>query len=242
MFKQAKSGLLLSSVAYLVLGVCLIGWPDLSMMLACRGLGLVILVTGAVQVWHYLHREGHPIFAYLSLVYGVAALGLGLALLVWPGLFISVLPVVFGLFIIVDSVGRLAQAMDLKEVGYERWWVYLLSSLLSVLLGSFVLLNPFATMEAMVMALGVILLAEGVMNLLGALFAGITIWRLKRALEKATAEAEAADAALEAAVHDRETPAEGAFSGEEFPVEPQAEPMPAGGEGGIIDVESRPVE
>ena len=242
MFKQAKSGLMLSSVAYLVLGVCLIGWPDLSMMLACRGLGLVILVTGAVQVWHYLHREGHPFFAYLSLVYGIAAVGLGLALLIWPTLFIGVLPVVFGLFIIVDSLGRVAQALDLKEVGYGRWWVYLLSGLLSVLLGGFVLLNPFSTMEAMVMALGVILLAEGVMNLLGSLFAGITVWRLKRALDKAAAEAEAADAALEAAVHDRETPTEGAFGGEEFPVEPEPAPLQVGGEGIVIDVESRPVE
>ena len=33
MFKQAKAGLLLSSAAYLILGVCLIGWPDLSVSL-----------------------------------------------------------------------------------------------------------------------------------------------------------------------------------------------------------------
>ena len=145
MFKQAKAGLLLSSAAYLILGVCLIGWPDLSVSLLCQGFGAVVLISGLVQVWRYLRREGNPFYAYLSLLYGVVAAALGVALIAWPKLFLSVLPVVFGLFLIVDSIGRLGQALDLKAVGYGRWWVYLLTSLVSIALGAFVLCNPFQT-------------------------------------------------------------------------------------------------
>lgn len=175
MFKQAKAGLLLSSAAYLILGVCLIGWPDLSVSLLCQGFGAVVLISGLVQVWRYLRREGNPFYAYLSLLYGVVAAAVGVALIAWPKLFLSVLPVVFGLFLIVDSIGRLGQALDLKAVGYGRWWVYLLTSLVSIALGAFVLCNPFQTVEAMVMALGVILVLEAVMNLVGTLFASVTV-------------------------------------------------------------------
>ena len=207
MFKQAKAGLLLSSAAYLILGVCLIGWP------------------GLVQVWRYLRREGNPFYAYLSLLYGVVAAALGVAHIAWPKLFLSVLPVVFGLFLIVDSIGRLGQALDLKAVGYGRWWVYLLTSLVSIALGAFVLCNPFQTVEAMVMALGVILVLEAVMNLVGTLFASVTVWRLGRAMEKAEAEARALEEAAEnAQAADK---AEEFFRGEEGPV---------------VDADAHPVE
>lgn len=81
MFKQAKAGLLLSSAAYLILGVCLIGWPDLSVSLLCQGFGAVVLISGLVQVWRYLRREGNPFYAYLSLLYGVVAAAVGVALI-----------------------------------------------------------------------------------------------------------------------------------------------------------------
>lgn len=225
MFKQAKAGLLLSSAAYLILGVCLIGWPDLSVSLLCQGFGGVVLISGLVQVWRYLRREGNPFYAYLSLLYGVVAAAVGVALIAWPKLFLSVLPVVFGLFLIVDSIGRLGQALDLKAVGYGRWWVYLLTSLVSIALGAFVLCNPFQTVEAMVMAVGVILVLEAVMNLVGTLFASVTVWRLGRAMEKAEAEARALEEAAEnAQAADK---AEEFFRGEEGPV---------------VDADAHPVE
>ena len=144
-----------------------------------------------------------------------------LSLLIWA----LVLTVVFGLFLIVDSIGRLGQALDLKAVGYGRWWVYLLTSLVSIALGAFVLCNPFQTVEAMVMALGVILVLEAVMNLVGTLFASVTVWRLGRAMEKAEAEARALEEAAEnAQAADK---AEEFFRGEEGPV---------------VDADAHPVE
>ena len=137
----------------------------------------------------------------------------------------NMLPVVFGLFLIVDSIGRLGQALDLKAVGYGRWWLYLLTSLVSIALGTFVLCNPFQTVEAMVMALGVILVLEAVLNLVGTLFASVTVWRLGRAMEKAQAEARALEEAAEnAQAADK---AETFFRGEEGPV---------------VDADAHPVE
>lgn len=110
-------------------------------------------------------------------------------------------------------------------MGYGRWWLYLLTSLVSIALGAFVLCNPFQTVEAMVMALGVILVLEAVLNLVGTLFASVTVWRLGRAMEKAQAEARALEEAAEnAQAADK---AETFFRGEEGPV---------------VDADAHPVE
>ncbi len=198
MFKQAKAGLLLSSAAYLILGVCLIGWPDLSVSLHVPGLrrGGAHLRPGAGVALP--PAGGQPVLCLSQpAVRCCGCRGGRVALIAWPKLFLSVLPVVFGLFLIVDSIGRLGQALDLKAVGYGRWWLYLLTSLVSIALGAFVLCNPFQTVEAMVMALGVILVLEAVLNLVGTLFASVTVWRLGRAMEKAQAEARALEEAAE---------------------------------------------
>jgi hypothetical protein len=44
-----------------------------------------------------------------------------------------VLPIVFGLFIIFDSLGRVQNALELRRCAYSSWKVFLLLAVLSVI-------------------------------------------------------------------------------------------------------------
>ena len=57
----------------------------------------------------------------------------------------------------------------------------LLLALVSVVLGAVMLWNPFGTVELLVMAIGVILMVEGVLNLAGSIWAAIQLKGLKKA-------------------------------------------------------------
>ncbi len=60
---------------------------------------------------------------------------------------------------------------------FELGKVFLLLAVLSVVLGIVMVVDPFGTMETLVMAIGVILIVEGSLNLLSALYTVIAVKR-----------------------------------------------------------------
>ena len=57
------------------------------------------------------------------------------------------------------------------------WKVFLLLAVLSVVLGIVMVVDPFGTMETLVMAIGLILILEGALNLLSALYTMLAVRR-----------------------------------------------------------------
>ena len=76
------------------------------------------------------------------LVGGVITAGLGIFTLAKPQVVTSFLPVVFGIFIVVDGLSRIGTAIDLAKRN-GRWWLLLLFSIVSVALGVLLVLHPF---------------------------------------------------------------------------------------------------
>ena len=113
----------------------------------------------------------------LTLISGIICLALGAFLILRSDIVVSILPIVFGLFVIFDSLGRIQNALELRRCEYPSWKGFLLLAVLSIALGVIMIVDPFGTMETLVMAIGVILIVEGSLNLLSALYTVIAVKR-----------------------------------------------------------------
>lgn len=182
--KSFRKGYALSSIAFILVGLALLLWPALSLRLVCGLFGLVILIKGISSIISYVRAEVRTLFSCFGWIFGAAATALGVFLLIKPETVVSVLPILVGLFVIFDGIMRIQSALELRNAGYRNWWSFLLLALLSAGLGILMLWNPFETVEVLVMAIGVILLVEGVLNLGGAMYAS---WMMK-GLKKAAAQ------------------------------------------------------
>lgn len=186
--KHMKKSYIASSLAFILLGLALLLWPETSLRVVCYLFGALILLKGAVSIWAYIKTEERFFFSYFTLLFGVAAVALGIFLLVKPDTVVSVLPILVGLFVVLDGIVRLQSAFDLKSAGYTGWWSFLLLALLSAGLGVLMVWNPFATVQVLVMAIGVILLVEGALNLISAVYANMMLRGLRKAAEEAAEE------------------------------------------------------
>jgi len=73
------------------------------------------------------------------LIRGIAAIAFGLIALVWPGMTLTVLIVVFGIYVIFEGVLSIVAAFNNRWV--KSWWVLLLEGLAVVwLIGIYALL------------------------------------------------------------------------------------------------------
>ncbi len=177
MGKKLKWNLILMSILYLALGIFLLMVPGTALNIVCYALGGVVLACAAVQLIRYFAVERGVFQSQLTLISGLVCLGLGAFLIIRSDLVVRILPIVFGLFVIFDSLGRIQNALELRRCEYSSWKGFLLLAVLSIVLGIVMILDPFGTMETLVMAIGVILIIEGALNLLSALYTVIAVKR-----------------------------------------------------------------
>ena len=177
MGKKLKWNLILMSVLYLALGIFLLMVPGTALNVVCYALGAVVLACAVVQLVRYFAVERGIFQSQLTLISGLVCLGLGAFLIIRSDIVVRILPIVFGLFVIFDSLGRIQNALELRRCNYDSWKGFLLLAVLSIVLGVMMILNPFGTMETLVMAIGVILIIEGALNLLSALYTVIAVKR-----------------------------------------------------------------
>lgn len=184
MLRYVKAGVL-PSLAFLVLGVLLLVMPQTSLLWICYAFGAVVLVTGIVCLIQYARVRGSGFAAPFLLVGGIITAALGLFTLAQPRTVASFLPVVFGLFILVEGCSRIGAAIDLARRKADKWWVLLLLSLLSIALGLLLLFDPFEAAVSAVMLCGVLLIVEGALNLACALYAAMELRALDRMADAA---------------------------------------------------------
>ena len=174
--------MLLLSVAYIVIGMLLLIMPETSLLWICNIFGVVVLVTGIVCLIQYARIRGTGFTAPFMLVGGVITAGLGI-------------------FIVVDGLSRIGTAIDLAKRKGQKWWLLLLFSIVSVALGVLLVLHPFDAAVSAVMLCGILLIAEGALNLGCILYAAMELRTLDR---MASAAANAALGAIGDALDEAE--------------------------------------
>ena len=180
MGKKLKWNLVLMSILYLGLGIFLLLVPGTALNIVCYALGGVVLACAAVQLIRYFAVERGVFQSQLTLISGLVCLGLGAFLIIRSDIVMRILPIVFGLFVIFDSLGRIQNALELRRCEYPSWKSFLLLAVLSIVLGVIMIVDPFGTMETLVMAIGIILIVEGAINLLSALYTVLALRRFAK--------------------------------------------------------------
>ena len=108
---------------------------------------------------------------FRSLFLGVLLALLGLFLILCPQFLASIIPFALGVYVLVDSVSAIRQALDMKALGYSKWWASLASALVLALFGALMVFNPFKAMSTLVLVIGLGLVFDGANTLAGALIA-----------------------------------------------------------------------
>lgn len=152
------------SILYIVLGVVLIIFPDKALKLGCGLIGLVTLGYGIVRIFSYI-RGGSAQSQRFQLFIGIILGVVGIFLLVCPQIVVSLIPVALGVYILVDSITDIKQALDLKALGFENWWITLLAALLLAVFGVVMILQPFTLVSNLVIFIGIGFVFDGVSTL-----------------------------------------------------------------------------
>ena len=107
-------------------------------------------------------------FYWTLLLRGFMAILFGVLTLFWPGVTLSVLVLLFGVYVVIDGIAAIV--LGIREYGdRERWWAPLLGGIVGVAAGLIALASPAITALALLILIGSWAIVRGVFDIVAAI-------------------------------------------------------------------------
>lgn len=174
------SGRFISALLYLIIGVLLLKFPGAAIRTVCTGLGIVTLGYGLIRILSYVMQRREGFYSAVDIVLGAVLSAIGIVLLINPGFVVSIIPFCVGIIILVHSVSKIQQALELKAISYNKWWIMLIIALITLLMGVCIVVNPFGTIEITVRAIGIVLIVCGIVGIGDSSFTGAKVYKFEK--------------------------------------------------------------
>lgn len=175
--KRTKRVYMGYSVGLLVLGGVLLALPELSAATLCAIAGATAVICGVVKLCGYFANDAYGLAFQFDFALGIFSIVVGGILLLRPQDLLAFVNVIFGLFLLAESTFKLQTAKEARQFGLRRWWLILVLGALTAVMGLLLIFNPFQAALAFTALLGLALMADGVQNLVVAVY---TIRLVKR--------------------------------------------------------------
>ncbi len=183
--KCAKWFTILSSLLLCLCGLVLFLWPGTSMSVICNLLGILMLVFGLSKLIGYFFNVSYHLAFQFDLALGLFALLFGILFLVHPGVILSIIWLLVGVYEIVEGVFKMQTALDAGRYHLSGWWFLMLSAVVCVLFGVFLTFNPSKGGALFVQVTGISLLFVGIENMVFTFYAAKRLKDIRRQLHDA---------------------------------------------------------
>lgn len=156
---------ILTCAAVIVLGLVLLIAPGLATSVVFNVIGIGCMLIGVAHVIKYIRLDAHAALMSNDMAQGLAYILGGVLICIFKSLLVSLLPILFGLAILVGGVMQVQTTLGFRRMNAGRWYLELICAAISVVLGILILANPFSTALLLMRVIGISLILEGAIEL-----------------------------------------------------------------------------
>lgn len=169
-----------SSVLFLVVGFLLMFYPQVSMRVISYMIAALFIIIGLILVYNY---KG-AILLTNFLTAGTLSILLGTILLIYPQSLEVIIPIIVGVWMIITSVMSIQISISLKKIKYSGWIVTMLLSIMSIVCGLLIIINPQTGAEALTTFFGVMLVIYSVTDIMNIIVFKANVKSIVKLLEE----------------------------------------------------------
>ncbi|MBR7165438.1 MAG: DUF308 domain-containing protein [Clostridia bacterium] len=177
-FKNLKAGMIFSGVFSLALGIILILIPGIIETALRFILGGGLCLFGLLEIVFVFVRP-NGLLSVGRMIPGILCLAVGLVFIFRFETFFSLLWMLMGVAVLIDSVYKLQYAFELKAGNVGSWWVNLLTSICALIFAVVLIITPYSDARPMAILAGILLTVNGLFDLISAGFMSANAKKLK---------------------------------------------------------------
>lgn len=189
MSKLIKSSIL-SSVGLIILGVLLIIQSEATIISISYIIGGLLVALGILSGIKYIRNTKEGKKNELDIIYGIVCIVLGVLVITNPNAIASVIPLVIGFVIIINSALKLQYSLELKRETNNLWKSTMILSLITLICGLVLIFNPFKGALLITKIIGVLIIVYSILDLISTFTIRKTLKRIHKAIEEKIEEAE----------------------------------------------------
>ncbi len=160
--KNYKSGIV-SSIILFIFGLLLLLKSEETIVTISYVVGSVIIAMGALAFINYFTGKDNKV---LGIAYGIISVVLGVIIISNPVAIASIIPIIIGVGIILNSAMKLQYALELKKLSSEMWKTTFIVALISTICGVIILFNPFQGAVLITQVIGIFLILYSIIDII----------------------------------------------------------------------------
>ena len=155
----------LAGVALVVLGVLCIMYPGDTILTLAWALGIMLVVSGCSTFGAWATFRAINPYSGLTFLAALMQVILGVVLIVNPAPMAIALPFIFAFWVLYEGIGLFVDSFNYKRLGWSKWWVLCLISVLVIVAGCYGLFcDPIASAKTLAWLVGIGIILDGVGN------------------------------------------------------------------------------
>ncbi len=159
-------------VLLIICGIICLAQPAVALTTATLFLGISMMVSGIVDIVIFAKGNNAMFGAGWFLVDGILTVLLSLLILFNQAFTALSLPFIFGMWLMFSGITKFVNSFDLQRMGVRGWGWFTAIGIVLALAGFLSFLKPVASLFALSILTGVLLILQGAASLLRAIFAG----------------------------------------------------------------------
>jgi uncharacterized membrane protein HdeD (DUF308 family) len=164
-FQKVRHDMVYAAILQLGLGVLLVLDADKILPLICTVFGILVLVYGVCHLFSYYRKKKKQMEEPFELVQGIIGLAAGVFILVAAETIIKILLILFGIIIVIDSIVKIQDALDLKKLGHGSWLMMFLTAVVMAVMGILIIIKPAGLAAAIFMFAGIVMIINAAVDL-----------------------------------------------------------------------------
>lgn len=149
-------------VMFLLAGILLVFFPATSMKIISYIIALTLVLCGIALICDY----NSSILLTNFLPTGILSVILGLVILLYPNSLSIIVPIVVGVWVIINSLLNIQLSWQLKKVGYSKWLISLILSIILIICGIIIAINPEISSIAFTTLFGILLIVYAISDII----------------------------------------------------------------------------
>ena len=192
-FNGITNSIIALSCLAILSGIALVVWPGLSLWTLAIIVGIYFVVHGIIEIT-YGYYSNKYMLPYDGVTHGLLSVILGIISIVifamepekLTAYLATVLGIGLGVWVILSSLDDIKVALTLKKVPKTPWSLILVLSILNIIFGLLIIVMPIFTTGFMIIMIGCVLIANGIIRLVDTICLKKKANSLKKAINKNT--------------------------------------------------------
>ncbi|MCQ2537849.1 MAG: DUF308 domain-containing protein [Lachnospiraceae bacterium] len=161
----AKGSYIGVSILLCIAGITMMCLPNLSVNVIGTLFGILMIGLGTVKLLGFFSRDLFRLAFQYDLQFGILLILFGAVMLFKTENVMNFLTVALGMLITADCLFKLKTSIEAKHFGIKNWWLTFALAIINGVLGITIMFWPQGAVTTITIILGVMLLADGILNL-----------------------------------------------------------------------------